>query len=150
MFMRYACFVLLFVISSCGKTKRQTSIPLVNQGVLQSKLHNRLGHAKHFDIPIPLGFNLNQTPEKTSPDNTNFICYTGNLSVGQTAAFYAREMEHSGWSVRDFSNTLEALLLCTKPTKSCAVSIRKNMQQSKKSPGKTLLYLFIQEDSLSC
>jgi hypothetical protein len=113
------CLALFF--SSCSKSNPHSPL--------------RLGHAKHFDIPQPVGFVL--TPRSMGLHGDYFVC-TGKQPLNKTIDFYAREMERSGWKIHNFSNAVEGLLSCSKPHKLCTVSIRADKN-------KTAVHTFVQQ-----
>ena len=81
----------------------------------------RLANAKHFDIPQPLGFTAATRQSATSGD---YLLYTGTQSRPKIIEFYLRAMESNGWELQNFSNNFEGLLVCTKPHKTCTISVR--------------------------
>lgn len=115
-----------------GCSKKQPDIIPTMNGTL------RLGHAKHFDIPQPVGFFV--TPKNTAKDGDYFL-YTGTLPLNKTIEFYAREMERNGWEIQNFSNKIEGLLWCSKPHKLCTVSIRID------GTNKTIVHIFVKQDT---
>lgn len=104
--------ILFFFLPGCkqSSTKRQA----LNEPLLKQ--------AKHADIPSPIGFTtVSGNSEKS--DKTVF-CYQGSLGVAQSTEFYQHAMELTGWEIKNFSTKREGLLICTKPNKECAISIR--------------------------
>jgi hypothetical protein len=97
----------------------------------------RLGHARHFDIPQPVGFTFQ--PKCTNADGDYFIC-SGNLSLAKTIEFYMREMESNGWELANFSNAFEGLIVCSKPHKLATISLRYSQQDQKTS---TQVHIFV-------
>lgn len=85
----------------------------------------QLVEAKHFDVPVPLGFTLaHKSSTKQDSDFSDFMRYSGSLAVEDAITFYKREMERSGWEISDLSSNQEGFLYCSKPTKLCGIQIR--------------------------
>jgi hypothetical protein len=109
-----ACLALGMTLfsSGCSKTK-PAALPAVTT--------LRLANAKHFDIPQPLGFT--SLTRQSTIDN-DYLLYTGTQSRTKVLEFYLQCMESNGWELENFSNKIEGLLVCTKPHKTCTLSIR--------------------------
>ncbi len=105
--------ITLFFSGCSKKTSTQLPIQLVNT--------LRLGNAKHFDIPQPLGFTA--TTRQSSLDG-DYLLYVGTQARPKVIDFYMRAMESNGWDIQNFSNHCEGLLVCSKPHKTCTISIR--------------------------
>ena len=101
----------------------------------------QLGQAKHFDVPVPVSFKPIDVSTKKQADHiSDFMKYSGTLSVAQTIAFYKQEMEAAGWDIANLSTEQEGFLYCSKPTKYCGIEVRSNGQSSHSA---TTLCLFI-------
>ncbi|MCX5922278.1 MAG: hypothetical protein NTX86_03045 [Candidatus Dependentiae bacterium] len=89
--------------------------------------------AKLDDIPIPLSaFLQSYDPKKSSTlVDSIMLTYTVFLSRNDIMLFYDREMERLGWQKLAFVNDEEALLLFSKPTKVCSISLRSNSDERK-------------------
>lgn len=120
----------LFFFASCGKR-----YDLAYDGCVR-KAHLEL--AKHFDVPVPLGFALNDSSCRAVNDGfSDFMRYSGSTSSSTVIDFYKREMERAGWEITDLSTARDGFLYCSKPTKQCGIQIQ---QRSKNA---TTLSLFI-------
>lgn len=102
----------------------------------------QLGPARHFDLPVPLSFKLVESSSKPQGESiSDFLKYSGSLSINQTLAFFHHELEQNGWEINDLSSHREGFLFCTKPTKQCGIQIRP--QEAAAREDKTALCLFI-------
>jgi len=80
--------------------------------------------AKWFDIPVPLQA-VSQGDCLDDQDDRLFVRYSVFLDRQAIVDFYEREMERLGWQHEMESiNDQESLLIFSKPTKICAVSLR--------------------------
>ncbi|MCB9493160.1 MAG: hypothetical protein H6679_02710 [Epsilonproteobacteria bacterium] len=148
-----------FLLSSCSKEKKtpcNLSYREVTQAALQAPLFDaQIIQAKHFDIPVPTGFELHATSSSYSSScfpttkleedsvaeidiSTTFLQYSGKQKLKQLKTFYLREMELAGWDISDFSSTQEGLFACQKPTKQCVISLRQEHNDTPSS-----IYVFI-------
>ena len=116
----------LFLFASCARYEKSPAL--------------RLGAAKHFDIPFPLGFNL--TPKHTLSDGTRDCMVShGSLSIAKTTEFYRQELDKNGWDVDDYSTHAQGMIVASKPHKVCCVSIRSEW-------GKTAVHVFVKPKDL--
>ena len=142
-------FVLSCVISSCSYKKQpstnRSTLALIKRASIEAQ-------SQHTDIPIPIGCRLikkhNTIPTSKSVSEsgcTTFLHYTTQMSLTHTITFYINEMERSGWDIINLStgtNTAtdnEGMLVCSKPSKSCIISIRSPQKKS----AQTSIRLFI-------
>ena len=107
--------VILF-LSGCKQSSSQKNLSALNDPLLQQ--------AKHADIPSPLGFTALSHKNNSSNSGKTVFCYRGSLSTKKSTEYYQHAMELTGWEIRNFSTESEGLLICTKPNKQCAISIR--------------------------
>ena len=116
----------LFFFAGCGRQEKAQAL--------------RLGAAKHFDIPSPLGFAL--APKRTSTDGDRdcMVSY-GLLSTTKTTEFYRHELDKNGWHIDDYSAHAQGMIVASKPHKVCCVSIRSEQ-------GKTAVYVFVKPKDL--
>jgi hypothetical protein len=125
-----ACGLALF-FSGCSKRATATTNA-------EDATTLRLGNAKHFDIPMPVGFSASTKQTTAAGD---YLLYSGKLPQAKVIDFYLHSMEVNGWDVENFSNTSEGLLFCRKPSKSCAISVR---------PAKeTNVHIFVKQQAAS-
>jgi len=84
--------------------------------------------AKLVDIPLPIDISpISQYfSDNTSLQNSHgmMLGYTSNLTSNAVATFYMHEMERLGWQQLVNVDTVEQLLIFSKPHKMCAISIR--------------------------
>ena len=118
----YSCsyFILLLIVinflSACGKK--------LIKDCEQTKQW-QLGHALHFDIPIPKSFLLiKQSSRKEKDLIHDYMQYKGTLNIGSIICFYKQHMERSGWELQDFSENNEGFIYCSKSNKKCGIQIR--------------------------
>ncbi|MFA5307073.1 MAG: hypothetical protein WC365_06510 [Candidatus Babeliales bacterium] len=122
--------LLLFLFASCGKR-----YDLAHDGCAR-KAHLEL--AKHFDVPVPLGFTLSDSSCHAVTDGfSDFMRYSGSTASTAVIDFYKREMERAGWDITDLSTARDGFLYCSKPTKQCGIQIQQ------RSNNATTLSLFI-------
>ncbi len=123
-------FFCLITLASCGKR-----YDLAHDSCAR-KAHLEL--AKHFDVPVPLGFTLDASSSRAVTDGySDFMRYHGTTSSQDVIAFYTREMERAGWDINDLSTARDGFLYCSKPTKQCGIQIQPGAHQT------TTLSLFI-------
>ncbi len=123
-------FFCLITLASCGKR-----YDLAHDGCAR-KAHLEL--AKHFDVPVPLGFTLSDSSCRAVTDGfSDFMRYSGRTSSSTVIDFYKREMERAGWEITDLSTARDGFLYCSKPTKQCGIQIQQ------RSNNATTLSLFI-------
>lgn len=130
--------ILIFLFSSCSKKKQ------VN--ILNQNSDNREKLARYSDIPIPLGYDFLDVNENVLSQNKNYdsdyLCFSGVQDLDESLKFYLENMEIFGWDIKNFSNQIEVLLVCSKPTRSCVISIRDEFDKSKK----TKICIFVNKD----
>jgi len=107
------------LISSCKKH------PVISRNNLShTKRASIQAQSQHTDIPLPLGCTL---IKKQNNLTSTFLHYTSPLTQARTTTFYINEMERSGWEIINLSpDKNESMLVCSKPSKTCVVSLRKS------------------------
>ncbi len=137
----YSFFLLiLLTLSSCVRKKSKSKPQPVAPTIIE--------HAKETDIPIPVGYACVAVSDPSKQTVTHMASYHGRMSMDQVATFYKQSMERLGWAIDDLSNEKEALLVCKKRSKSCAISIRGLKPQKNKGPSYTTeLCLFVRSGS---
>jgi len=148
----------MLVFSSCGKNnecdEEEHAVRIASSKSLKSFISEKnnilmsdiLDQAKLIDTPVPVGYEF---VEKSSEQDSHSIVCKGVLSVKKTREFYIQEMERLGWDIIDLSNKHEGLLICSKQSRYCAVSmrdIRNDKGKKRKRYFNTKLHLFIKND----
>ena len=125
-------FSILIVAPACCRKKlekkREARVeePVLQQNNVVDDYFER--EAKLDDIPIPVGYRCAMiNSDASSPE---FLSYKGGLTLDQALTFYKANME--GWLIDDFSTLHEGLLVCSKPDRSCVISIRSGTQSHDK------------------
>lgn len=145
--MYLACLLIISLLgilffSSCSHKKSEKN-PIYSLNSFNKKGSNYilLNEAKYSDIPIPVGFKTIKSSNQNSEllIQSEFLSYQGNLNLKDTIDFYSRALEREGWMISDFSSNDEGLLVCSKPTKQCVISLRKLKKN------KTNVYIFIKK-----
>jgi hypothetical protein len=116
--------VALFAFSGCSKQADQPT---------------KLSAARHFDIPMPLTFKQTASPAQGTLLNTQILDYSGSLPTKKVVEFYTREMETNGWHVANLSTQQHGFIYCTKPHKTCGITIERPTTT-------TLIRLFIKSN----
>lgn len=121
-----AIVVIFLFLPACSKQQSSTEID-------QSQEHESIDikkvdfkslacQAKNFDLAVPVGYKL--IKENVKSCDNNFFVYEGRQSVGAVVIFYIKNLEVSGWEFKNLSTKQEGLFVCSKPGKTCVVSIR--------------------------
>jgi hypothetical protein len=112
------------------------------QGRAQDSIKTYLGYAQDVDVPLPITFSLTEaSSEDGRGPGHRYLRYQGGLSVSQTAAFYIREMERSGWDIINLCTSNEGFLYCHKPGRQCGIQIRPSGKPQRNAV--TTLCLFV-------
>lgn len=139
------CGCILFLTACSKQDSASVFSGAENKGLDDKSLHTRLGQPKHFDIPLPLTFSLKaQASRQQEGSFGDHLVYSGAHGIPDVIAFYKREMERNGWNISDLSSQQEGFLYCSKPTKSCGITIRRDHSSHHKN-NKTTLSVFVTE-----
>jgi len=125
-------FIFSCLISSCDKQSQthRTSLTPSKRISIEAQAHQT-------DIPMPIGCRLiekkNTLYANTALDHSTFLHYTTPLPLFHTITFYSNEMERAGWDIINLSTDIEGMLMCSKPSKSCVISIRTISKKNNKT-----------------
>ena len=107
---------LVVTLGGCGKKEQKMVIAP----------EEKTGIFKQSDIPLPLGYRVVDADQE---QGTEYYSCTGSMSFEQLVSFYQRAMETQGWKISTLNTKKEGLLLCSKPSRVCTISIRPTTQQ---------------------
>jgi len=136
----FVVLVVCTIMTSCGKKK----IPTSQKSLDSNKRSIIAAQAKYSDLPVPIGCRLIEEKKSQTQLPAAFLHYVGSISIPSAITFYNQEMERMGWDIVNLSHEGEGMLVCSKPSKWCLVSIRIN-HHARKNAEKTSLSLFIKQ-----
>lgn len=125
---------LMAIVSGCGKQEDTRKFIAVKKQNLKSPLL----HCS--DIPVPLGYKMTEISEQKQ---TQYISYQGTMQDQDLMIFYQRSMEEQGWKISSLKTEKEGLLLCSKPSRICTISIRPTNQKNSNHQNIATLHIFI-------
>ena len=137
----YELFFLIFLssllcLSSCKKSVKQK---LGNDSTIIQPVKPtwKEQEARLIDISIPIEAEpiFLYQEEKSLDENPCMLSYVVSLSVSELVAFYRHEMDWHGWCEKGGCEGGEYLLVFSKPSKWCVISLRPEKNQ------KTLLVI---------
>lgn len=126
---------LMMILVGCGKKEDKQKLVIEKKQNYQSPVLN------YSDIPVPLGYKV---VERDEQDQTQYLSYQGTMQDKDLIVFYQRSMEELGWKMSSLKTEKEGLLLCSKPSRLCTISIRPTNKQNSNYQNIASLHIFIQ------
>ena len=122
---KIVCVVLL-LLTAVGCATHQGSHNTVVRSSIPELSTEEL--AKIHDIPFP----SQVKPMRLLLSDTQLVLtYVSSLSISEVLDFFTSGMEYWGWETLGSVTALESCLIFSKPTKICAITLRKEEQMTR-------------------